>query len=133
MKSPLSARWSRTCVAALMAAGVSFGTVVSTTAQAGSHGGKAKTDDVAEGKKIAFDRKKGNCLACHAMGDGVSPGNIGPVLVAMKQRFPDKAKLRTQIHDPAKANPDTRMPPFGVHKILSDKDIDKIVAYIYTL
>jgi len=91
------------------------------------------SDIVSKGKDIAFDRKKGNCLACHMMGDGVSPGNIGPPLVAMKARFPDKAKLRDQLYDPMKTNPDTRMPPFGKHKILSGDEIDALVEYIYTL
>lgn len=90
-------------------------------------------DIVKQGKEVAFDRKKGNCLACHMIEDGASPGDIGPPLVAMKTRFPDKAKLREQIYDPMIANPGTRMPPFGKHKILSDGEIDAIVEYIYTL
>jgi sulfur-oxidizing protein SoxX len=90
-------------------------------------------DTVKHGKKVAFDRKKGNCLACHMIDDGVSPGDLGPPLVAMKARFPDRAKLRAQIWDPQVANPDTRMPPFGKHKIISEKDIDAIVDYLYTL
>jgi sulfur-oxidizing protein SoxX len=90
-------------------------------------------DMVKMGKEVAFDRKKGNCLACHMMDDGASPGDIGPPLVAMKARFPDKAKLRAQIWDPQVANPGTRMPPFGKHKIVSEKDIDAIVEYLYTL
>lgn len=85
------------------------------------------------GKKSAFDRKRGNCLACHMVGDGESPGDIGPPLVAMKARFPDPAKLRAQIVDPMAANPDTRMPPYGKHKIITDKEIDAIIAYLYTL
>ena len=90
-------------------------------------------DAVAEGKAIATDRKKGNCMSCHMMGDATLPGNIGPPLVAMKARFPDKAKLRAQVWDATKANPHSLMPPFGKHGILSDSDIDKIVEYILTL
>jgi sulfur-oxidizing protein SoxX len=86
-----------------------------------------------EGKKIAFDRKKGNCLACHMMADGEAPGNIAPPLVAMKARFPEKAKLKAQIWDAQKANPETVMPPFGSHKILSNAEIDKIVEYVWGL
>ncbi|MES9844441.1 MAG: sulfur oxidation c-type cytochrome SoxX [Candidatus Sedimenticola sp. 6PFRAG5] len=86
-----------------------------------------------EGKKIAVNRKKGNCLACHMMGDGVSPGNLAPPLIAMKSRYPDKAKLRAQIWDPAVANPDTSMPPFGKHNILSASELDKLVEYVWTL
>ena len=88
---------------------------------------------IAQGKKIAFDRKKGNCLACHKIEGGDLPGNIGPPLVAMKARYPDKAKLRAQIYDPTKANPNTIMPPFGKHGILSDKEIDAIVEWVHSL
>ena len=88
---------------------------------------------VDQGKAVAFDRKKGNCLACHQMEGGDLPGNIGPPLIAMKARFPDKAKLRAQIWDPTKVNPNTIMPPFGRQQILSEGDIDKIVEYVYTL
>lgn len=92
---------------------------------------------IAEGKKIAFNKKKGNCLACHEIKGGKLPGNIGPSLsipgVAMKDRFPDKSKLRAQITDARSANPNTIMPPFGAHEILSDAEVDKVVEYIYSL
>lgn len=87
----------------------------------------------AKGKAVAFDRKLGNCLACHAMDDGELAGNIGPPLVSMKLRFPDKAKLRAQIWDPTVNNPNTIMPPFGRHKILTEEQIDEVVDYVYTL
>ena len=88
---------------------------------------------VEQGKAISFDRKKGNCLACHQMEGGSLPGNIGPPLIAMKARFPDKAKLRAQIWDATASNPNSIMPPFGRHQILSESDIDKIVEFVYTL
>jgi sulfur-oxidizing protein SoxX len=88
---------------------------------------------IEQGKEVAFDRKKGNCLACHQMEGGSLPGNIGPPLVAMKARFPDKAKLRAQIWDATKMNPNTIMPPFGRQQILSESEIDKIVEFVYTL
>jgi len=93
----------------------------------------AEASAVEQGKAVAFDRKKGNCLACHQMDSGDLPGNIGPPLIAMKARFPDKAKLRAQIWDSTKTNPNTIMPPFGRQQILSEGDIDKIVEYVYTL
>jgi sulfur-oxidizing protein SoxX len=88
---------------------------------------------IEQGKKIAFDRKKGNCLACHAIEGGNLPGNIGPALVAMKVRFPDKAQLRAQIWDATVKNPNSMMPPFGRHEILSEGEIDKVVEYIHSL
>jgi len=87
----------------------------------------------AEGKKLAFNRKKGNCLACHQIEGGKLPGNIGPPLLAMKARFPEKSKLRAQINDARGNNPNTIMPPFGPHEVLSGKEIDKIVEFIYSL
>jgi len=89
--------------------------------------------DLAEGKKLSFDRKKGNCLACHQIEGGSLAGNIGPPLVAMKARFPDYEKLRLQIYDARIKNPNTIMIPFGPHKVLSDKEIDLVTKYIHTL
>lgn len=88
---------------------------------------------LAQGKKIAFDRKKGNCLTCHMIQGGVLPGNIAPPLIAMKARFPDKAKLRTQIWDPTVANVHSIMPPFGRHRILTEKEVDLVTDYIHSL
>ena len=88
---------------------------------------------IAEGKSIAFNKKKGNCLACHQIEGGNLPGNIGPPLLAMKARFPDKSKLHAQISDSRISNPNTIMPPFGAHEILSASEIDKVVEFIYSL
>lgn len=86
-----------------------------------------------EGKKLSFDKKKGNCLACHIIAGGDQAGNIAPPLVAMKARFPDKAVLREQIYDARVKNPNTIMIPFGPHGVLSDKELDKVLEFIYTL
>jgi len=93
----------------------------------------ASADVIAEGKDLTENRRKGNCLSCHLIGDGVFPGTHGPPLIFMKQRFPDKAKLRARIWDATAANPNSMMPPFGRHGILTDEEIDKITEYIYTL
>ena len=106
-----------------------LGALLFTPFQASAAGASA----VEKGKAVAVDRKKGNCLACHAMDDGILPGNIGPPLIAMKARFPDKAKLRAQIWDATVVNPNTIMPPFGRHRMLSEEQIDQITEYVYTL
>lgn len=86
------------------------------------------------GKKLAFSRSKGNCLACHMMPGGNLPGNIGPAIIAMKLRYPDKQKLYDKVWGKADTQiPDSMMPPFGQNGILSDDEITKIVDYIYTL
>ena len=89
--------------------------------------------DLEKGKAVAFDRKKGNCLACHQIAGGSLAGNIGPPLIAMKARFPDYNKLRSQIYDARVNNPNTIMIPFGPHAVMSDKEIDLVTNYIHTL
>lgn len=88
------------------------------------------------GKELAFNNRKGNCLACHGMPtvpDAVSTGLYGPPLIAMSARFPDKAKLRAQIWDATVANPSTSMIPFGKHGVLTEAEIDKVTDFVYGL
>jgi sulfur-oxidizing protein SoxX len=93
----------------------------------------ADSSVIEEGKTLAFDRTKGNCLACHMIEGGESPGNIAPPLIAMKGRYPNKADLRKQIWDPTVSNPETSMPPFGKHEILTKSELDKLVEFIWSL
>lgn len=88
---------------------------------------------IKEGKEIAFDRKKGNCLACHKIAGGTLAGTIGPELVGMKDRYPDKAQLRAQIYDPRTNNPVSIMPPFGKHEVITSSELDKVVDFIHSL
>jgi len=109
---------------------VALGTLaIAPTVSADGHTAKI----IEEGKKIAFDRRKGNCLACHHIDGGQAGGSIGPPLIAMSVRYPDKEKLRAQIWDATIANPESSMPPFGSHQIVSDAEIDKIVEFIWSL
>lgn len=93
----------------------------------------SQAEMIAKGKQIAFHRQLGNCLTCHVIADGVSPGNIGPPLLAMKLRYPDKKVLRAQIWDSTVKNPQSMMPPFGKHNILTEDQIDAVVEFIYSL
>ncbi len=87
--------------------------------------------DLEAGKKLSFTRSKGNCLACHMIQGGESPGNIAPPLIAMQSRFPNKEDLRAQIWDATTRNPETSMPPFGKHLILTEKEIDQVVEFVW--
>lgn len=90
--------------------------------------------DVATGRQLAHDWRKGNCLACHKIpGDAqaLTSADIGPPLVDMKKRFAERGRLRAQIWDARGVNPDTVMPPFGANHILTEGEIDKIVDYLY--
>lgn len=89
-----------------------------------------------KGRWLAHEIPKGNCLACHQMpGDASadSLANIGPPLLAMAQRFPDRTRLREQIRDARRFNPDTVMPPFGTHRILTSEEIELVLDYLYSL
>ena len=107
--------------------------IVATSTQITFAGDDKKLSLAEQGKIIAYDRKKGNCLACHVIGDGEMPGNIAPPLMLMKARFPKKERLRAQIWDATVNNPYTAMPPFGRHKIISDQEIDAVVEFLYGL
>jgi L-cysteine S-thiosulfotransferase len=97
---------------------------------------RAGGDKQSSGRELTFSTAKGNCLACHQMpGDpsAITSADIGPPLVAMKERYPDRAKLRAQIWDATAFNPSTVMPPFGRHKILTESEIDNILDYVANL
>jgi sulfur-oxidizing protein SoxX len=91
---------------------------------------------VEAGRRLAHDFEKGNCLACHAVPTdtaAITKANIGPPLIGMRERFKDRELLRRQIWDAATRNPNTIMPPFGRHMILTDDEIDLIIDYVHTL
>lgn len=86
------------------------------------------------GKELAFNKSKGNCLACHMIAGGDQPGTMGPPLVAMKQRYPDRKALYDVIYDPrTKFGPQTIMPPIGAHGLLSKDELEKVVDFIHSL
>jgi sulfur-oxidizing protein SoxX len=92
------------------------------------------TDErVEQGKAIAFNRNAGNCLSCHVIEGGELPGLIGPPLMQMKLRYPDRSVLRAQIVDAAVQNNNTVMPPYGRHSILTETEIDLVVDFIESL
>lgn len=90
-------------------------------------------ETLAQGKKLAMDRASGNCIACHMIPGGESPGTIGPPLVAMQVRYPSKDKLREQIWDATKANPASAMPPFGKNQVLTEQQINQVVEFVWSL
>ena len=87
----------------------------------------------ADGQKLAFDRGKGNCLTCHAIKGGDSPGTVGPALSDIKTKYPDRNDLLAIVNDETRRNPQTVMPPFGRNRILTEKEINAIVDFLQTL
>jgi len=114
--------------------GLALGPALTASAQDASAGDKQQAQSpVEQGKAIAMDRRKGNCTACHQVPGVEFHGDIAPPLVAMKERFPDRDRLRTQIYDATELNPTSVMPPFGKHRILSEDEIDKVLEWVMTL
>jgi L-cysteine S-thiosulfotransferase len=88
--------------------------------------------DAAAGQQLAFDRAMGNCLACHTMKGGDVPSNVGPELVDIKTKFPNRQDLYAIIYDEESRNPQTVMPAFGKNLILSPQQINQIIDFLYT-
>lgn len=86
---------------------------------------------------LATDKEKGNCMACHQFNGlrsaNLEGGDVGPPLVAIKERYPDKKRLHAEIFDASRLNPDTVMPPYGKHRILTEKEIELVVEWLYSL
>ncbi len=100
------------------------------------------------GRTLAAKRKKGNCLACHAMPipEEQFHGNIGPPLVGVASRY-SEGQLRLRLVDMKEINPGTLMPGFYMHpdKLarvkkefqgktpLTAQEVEDIVVYLGTL
>ena len=97
-----------------------------------SHAAQAQSS-VDEGRKLAFDRGKGNCLTCHVIKGGDLPGTIGPELIDIKSKYPKREDLVAILHDETLRNPLTVMPPFGRNRILTEKEINAVVDFLQTL
>lgn len=85
---------------------------------------------LAQGRIIAENM----CQACHMFEGANQAGTVAPPFVAMKQRFPERDKLRAIIFDAQKAiKPHTMMPPFGRHGLLDKKQTEQLIDFIYSL
>ena len=103
--------------------------------------------DAANGRKLAVNRKKGNCLACHVMpiAEQSFHGETAPSLYGVGNRL-SEGELRLQLVNSKVTNENTMMPSFyrvtGYNRILkkfdgktilSAQEVEDIVAYLKTL
>jgi len=107
-----------------------------------------KSGDVANGRKVAANRKKGNCLACHVVSDLKEKqfhGKIAPALDGVAERY-SAGEVRLRIINPKTSNEDTIMPSFyeeaSLHRVmkkfkgktvLTAQEVEDVLAYVMTL
>lgn len=100
------------------------------------------------GRVLAYERKKGNCLACHTMPipEEAFHGTIGPNLAGVGARY-SAGQLRLRLVDMKVINPATLMPGFykkpgELHRVakefqgqtpLSAQEVEDVVVYLGTL
>jgi sulfur-oxidizing protein SoxX len=77
----------------------------------------------------------GNCYACHQMARAeLSFGTLGPSLLEygkVRKFSAEEAKLvYARVFNSQSAHPCTLMPRFGYHKVLTEKQIKDVVAYL---
>ncbi|RMG38403.1 MAG: sulfur oxidation c-type cytochrome SoxX [Gammaproteobacteria bacterium] len=89
--------------------------------------------DPARGKKLAFNKKKGNCVACHRLPGKTQFGTGGPSLVGYHKLGRDDTWIYQQVFDARVHNPVTIMPPYGTNKYLSEQELLDLVAYLKTI
>ena len=71
-------------------------------------------------------------LPCH-QGRRICRARIGPELIDIKSKYPNRDELVAIVFDETKRNPQTVMPPFGRNRILTEKEINAIVDFLQTL
>ena len=82
------------------------------------------------GKKLANNLVKGNCVACHQLPGASQFGNVGPSLELISYKNRDPNWLYQQVYDARMHNPESAMPPYGTHGVLSYQEMQDIVAYL---
>ncbi len=93
------------------------------------------TASLAQGWRILFDQRSGNCVACHSIPDQKGAKNgiqstFAPALDGVATRY-SAAQLRQWVVDARKINPNTLMPPFGA--MLSEQQVTDVLAALQTL
>ena len=89
-----------------------------------------------EGRELFIRADKGNCIACHQVPEGAGPAvraDVGPRLDAARLKGYGRERLRNLLDDPMRVNPDTVMPPYGRHRLLDAREIERVIDYLHAL
>lgn len=87
--------------------------------------------DAERGEKIATNLRWGNCIACHALPKHEG-GSIGPSLKGYAFREIPLDVTYQRLWDVRYYNPNAFMPVYGPNKVLTDQDIQDVLAFLYT-
>lgn len=105
------------------------------------------TGDPERGRAVVLDRRRGNCLICHAVPVPIEPfqGSLGPPLAGVGGRL-SAGQIRLRLIDQSRLNPDTVMPPYYRTEGLIDvapehrgrpaldaQEIEDVTAWLATL
>lgn len=82
--------------------------------------------DPTNGKHLAMEW----CAVCHQLPGDEWPGTLGNTLSHYGQYQYEDGKVFQQIFDARVFNPNTVMPPYGTHGLLTQQDIRDLVAYL---
>jgi len=103
--------------------------------------------DAERGREVVLDRRRGNCLICHAFPVANEPfqGSLGPAMAGVGSRL-DAGQIRLRLIDQSRLNPRTIMPPYyrveGLVDVapeyrgrpaLAAQEIEDVVAWLATL
>ncbi|MDD2876089.1 MAG: sulfur oxidation c-type cytochrome SoxX [Acidiphilium sp.] len=88
--------------------------------------------EIAAGEKLATTTDQGNCDACHMFKGADEAGNIGPELKDVKSMVPNRKEFYAIIYDEEARNPQTIMPAFGKNQVLTPKQINEVIDFMYT-
>ena len=105
------------------------------------------TGDPDRGRAVVLDRRRGNCLICHAFPVAGEPfqGTLGPAMADVGSRL-DRGQIRLRLIDQSRLNPQTIMPSYyrveGLVDVapeyngrpaLEAREIEDVVAWLATL
>lgn len=103
--------------------------------------------DAGRGRAVVLDRRRGNCLICHAfpVADEPFQGSLGPAMAGVGSRL-DPGQIRLRLIDQSRLNPRTIMPPYyrveGLVNVapeyrgrpaLAAQEIEDVIAWLATL